>query len=134
MTKDSEVAYILSFYPRGRNCAYFCSTGSAFRDTGQLSKLPYLGRWAIGQSFRSCTHTFFLPQGFEVELIFALRAAVSERQDKFQNCHICHEILQIGQSSRHILSFYHRRAKLSLFLLYGQRFLRYGLFFKISIY
>ena len=33
---------------------------------------------AIGQSSRSCTYTLFLPQGVEIELIFALRAAVSE--------------------------------------------------------
>ncbi len=29
--------------PGGRNWAYFCSTGSGFRDTGRFSKLPYLG-------------------------------------------------------------------------------------------
>ncbi len=43
---------------------------------------------AIGQSARSCTYTLFLPQGGEIELIFALRAAVSEIQASFQNCHI----------------------------------------------
>ncbi len=49
------------FLPRemgdgGRNWAYFCSTGSGFRDTGWFSKLPYLG-----QSARSSTYTLFLP-------------------------------------------------------------------------
>ncbi len=34
----------------------------------------------------------------------------------------------------HILSFYLRGSKLSLFLLYGQRFLRYGAIFKIAIF
>ena len=29
--------------PGGWNWAYFCSTGSGFWDTGQFSKLPYLG-------------------------------------------------------------------------------------------
>ena len=35
--------------PVGRNLAYFRSTGSGFRDTGQISKFPYLpmklGQW-----------------------------------------------------------------------------------------
>ncbi len=39
-----EVAHIPSFYPRGRNWAYFCSTGSGFRDMTRL----------------------FLPQGVEI--------------------------------------------------------------------
>ncbi len=42
----------------------------------------------IGQSFRSCTYTRFLSQGVEIELIFTLRAAVSEIQVDFQNFHV----------------------------------------------
>ncbi len=60
----------------------------------------------------------FLPQGVEIELIFALRAAVSEIQADFQNCHILAWNLAIGQSSRiaHILaSFYPKGSKLSPF-------------------
>ena len=39
-----EVAHICSLTtPRGWNWAYFCSTDSGFQDTGQFSKLPYLG-------------------------------------------------------------------------------------------
>ncbi len=43
---------------------------------------------AMGQGSKSCTYTLFLPQGVEIELIFALRAAVSEIWAHFQNCHI----------------------------------------------
>ncbi len=32
--------------------------------------------------------TTFLPQGVEIELIFALRTAVSKIRADFQNCHI----------------------------------------------
>ncbi len=49
--------------PRGRNWAYFCSTGSGFRDTGQFSKWPYLGmklgKWPKP---RTCTYTLFIIQ------------------------------------------------------------------------
>ena len=76
--------------PRGRNWAYFHSTGSSFLDTGRFWKLPYLGmkHLAIGQTYGSCTYTLFLRQGVEIELIFALQAAVSEIRTDFQNCHI----------------------------------------------
>ena len=73
--------------PGGRNRVYFRSTGSGFRDMGRLSKLPYLGM-KLGQSSRSCTYTVFQTHGSEIELIFALRAAVSEIRDNNQNCHI----------------------------------------------
>ncbi len=63
--------------PRGRNWAYFRSMGSGFRHTGRLSKLGMkLGH--VGQISRSCRYTPFLPQRIEIELLFALRAAVSK--------------------------------------------------------
>ena len=70
---------LLPFYPRGRSWAYLHPRTSCFWDTGHFSKLPYLsmklGHWP---KFQSCTYTVFLPQGGEMELVFALRAAVSE--------------------------------------------------------
>ncbi len=42
----------------------------------------------------------FLTQGVEIELIFALQAAVSEIQANFQNCHIWTRNLASGQSAR----------------------------------
>ncbi len=40
--KDPEGAHILSFYLMESKLCLFHSTGSSFRDTGRLSKLPYL--------------------------------------------------------------------------------------------
>ncbi len=40
---------------------------------------------AIGKSSRSCTYTLLLPQGGKIELIFALRAAVSKIRAIFFN-------------------------------------------------
>ncbi len=136
LTKVSEVAHILSFYPRGlqlslflvygsgfwdtgqfstfpylgmklghwpkihicclstpkgRNWAYFCSTGSGLRDTGWFSKLPYLGmKLGIGPKVQQL-HIYSLStpvEGVDIELIFALWAAVSEIRANVQNCHI----------------------------------------------
>ena len=74
----------------GRNWAYFHSTGSGFRDTGRFSKLPYLGmklaKWPKFQKLH--IYTPFVPQRVKIELIFALREAVSKIQADFQNCHI----------------------------------------------
>ncbi len=91
--------YVLST-PRGRTWTYFRSTGSRFWDTGQFSNLPYLGMKLGHWRPRSCTYTPFLSQGIEIELIFALRAAVSEIWANFQNCHIWAWNLGISQSSR----------------------------------
>ncbi len=71
--------------PGGQNWPYFRSTGSGFRDMGQFFKLPYLGMELgdYSQSARSCTCTLVVPQGVEIQLIFALRAAVSETRANF---------------------------------------------------
>ena len=45
-------------------------------------------------------YTFFLSQGVEIELMFALRATVTEIRAHFQNCHIWVWNLALGQSSR----------------------------------
>ncbi len=84
---------------------------------------------AFSKSCRSCAYTFFLPKGGDIELIFVLRAAVSEKQAYFQNCHIWGWNLAIGQSSRSCtIPFYPGGSKLSLFLLYGWPFPRYWQF------
>ncbi len=45
-----------------------------------VSKITIFGQetWNLKQSARSYIYILFLPQGVEIELIFALRAAVSE--------------------------------------------------------
>ena len=73
-------------------------------------------------------HILFLPEGVEIELIFALRTTVSEIRANFQITIFGHETWQVDKVPEValILSFYPRGSKLSLFLLYGQRFPRYG--------
>ncbi len=72
----------------------------------------------------------------KMELIFALRAAVSEIRVNFQNSHIWPCNLAFGKvpDVAYILSFYPNGSKLSLFSLYGQRFPRYGPIFKINVF
>ncbi len=60
-----------------------------------IFKISYLGR-----NSRCCTYTLFLPQGVEIELIFALPAAVSKIRAHFQYCHIWARNLASGQSSK----------------------------------
>ncbi len=62
-----------------------------------------------------------------MELIFALRAAVSEIQANFKIAIFGHETWRFAKIPKvaHILSFYPWGSKLSLFSLYGQRFPRY---------
>ncbi len=47
--------------------------------------------WNLKKSARSCIWTLFLPQKVEIELIFALRAAVSEIWAHFENAIFGHE-------------------------------------------
>ncbi len=123
LAKVPEVARILSFYPRGSKWSLFSLYGHLFfRDTGWISKFPYLGmKLAIGQSARSSTCIPSLPHWVEIEYIFALWAAISELRADFQNCYIWAWNLAFGQSSRSCtytvpLS---QGAKLSLFSHYG---------------
>ncbi len=75
--------------PGGHNWANFCSTGTSFQDAGWFSKLPYIWAWNLAIR-QSCTYTctLFLPQAVKLELIYALRAAVSKIRADFQTCHI----------------------------------------------
>ncbi len=80
------------FVPQGgQNWAHFPSTGSGFRDTGRFSELPYLGNET------GVAHIVSFSQGVEIELILALRAAISKIRVNFQNCHIWAWNLAIGQ-------------------------------------
>ena len=89
--------------PGHRNWAYFRSTGSNFRDTGQLLKLPYFGMKLGKCSMFPKLHIYHVyslsTPGFEIGIIFALRAAVSETQADFQHCHIWAWNLAISESS-----------------------------------
>ena len=89
------------FYRGAQNWAHSHSTGNSFWDTGQFSNLSY-----FGMNFRSCIYTLFLLQSIESELIFALRAAISEIQAHFQNYHIWAWNLARGRPKFHKLHIY----------------------------
>ena len=138
------------YWPSSRSCTYtlFLPQGVKidiiFALPALVSKIRanfqncHIWAWnlAIGQSSRSCTHTLFLSHGDESELIFALEATASEIWVIFQNCHIWQWNFAIGQVPEvaHILSFYPKGSKLSLFALYGQWFPTYGAIFKLAIF
>ncbi len=123
----------------GRNWAYFRSTSSGFRDTGRFSKLAIFGHetWPLATVAHTHQCTLFLPQGVEIELIFALWAAVSELRAVFQNWPYLG--MKFGDWQKlhmhtNVLSSYPKGSKLSLFSLFGQQFPRYGPIFKIAIF
>ena len=63
----------------GLNCTYFAlrATISEIRADFQNCHI-WAWNLAIGQSSRSCTYATFYPRGVEIELIFTLRAVISE--------------------------------------------------------
>ena len=87
--------------PRSPNWIYFLLYGQQCQRYGPIFKIAIFGceTSPLAKS-RSCTYTFFLPQRVEVELIFALRAAVSKIRAHFQNCYIWVWNFAIGQISR----------------------------------
>ena len=131
----AKVPHTLSVYPSGSKLGLFSLYRQRFPRYGSIFKLAIsghdTGHW---QSFRNCTlHSLFLPQGVEIELSFPRYRPI------FKIAIFGHEAWQSAKSSRSctyydILSFYPMESKLSLFLLHGQRFQRYGLIFKITIF
>ncbi len=103
---------LLSFYPKGWNRAYFCSTGSGFRDIGRFFNIAIFEHktWPLAKVPKLHIHTLFLPKGFKIELIFAQWATVSDILTDFQNCHIWAWNLAIDESSRIKLTFALRAA------------------------
>ena len=89
LTKVPEVAHMPSFYPMGVKLSLFRSMGSSFRDMGRFSQLSYLGmKLGHWPKFQKLHIYLFLPQRVKIELILALRAAVSEIWADFLNCYI----------------------------------------------
>ena len=103
--------------PRVPNFHPFCSSDSCFQDFAHFMIFPLTPMLKfqsaakflkLGQS-RSCRYTLFLTQGGEIELIFALRAAISEIRADFQklpylamklgHCISAKICLAIGQSA-----------------------------------
>ncbi len=100
MSKGPEFPLKRSSTSGVRNWAYFWSTGSGFRDKADFQNC-HIGAWNLvsGQSAIICTYTLFLPQRVEIELIFALWAAVSKIRANYLTCHIWAWNLASGQSS-----------------------------------
>ena len=75
--------------PKGLKLSFLPSTGSHFQDTGRFSKFAYLGMklgdWEKFQKLH--IYSLSTPEG-EIKLSFALRAAVLEIRENFQNFHI----------------------------------------------
>ncbi len=78
-----------SFYPMGSKLSLFSLYGERFPRYRTIFKIAIFGHetWLLAK-VPEVAHTPFLPQGVEIELIFALHAAVSELQADFQNCHL----------------------------------------------
>ncbi len=119
LTQDVEIKHIF---------ALWAAVSEIMADFQNCHIWPW--NMAIGQNSRSGKYILFLTQGLEIELILALRPAVSETLADFQNFHIWAWIPEVA----HILSFYPEGLKLSLVLLYGQRFPRYGQIFKLAVF
>ena len=135
-----HLLHIPSFYPRGAKLSLFSLHGQRFPRYGPIFKIAIFGHetWPLAK----VPHVAHIPSLFpiyrvEIKLIFTLRAAFFEIRADFQNNGIFgHEIWQLAKvpDVAHILSFYPSGSKLNLFLLYGQRFPRYELIFKIAIF
>ena len=105
---------------------------------GEIFKISIFGHeiWSLAKVPEVEHILSFYSMWSKWSLIFALWAVVSDIKAHFQNCHIWAWNLATGKRSRvsHMLAFYSRGSKLSLFSLYGQRFLRYGPICKIATF
>ena len=120
--------------PGGQIWAYFWYMGSGFQDMGGFSKLPYLGmklgHWPKFQKLhiyyslstpggRNWAYFHSTDSGYEISIF---------RHETWTLAKVS-EVAHIP-----VLPFYPKGWKLSLVLIYGQRFPRYGLIFDIAIF
>ncbi len=99
LKKVPEVAYGPSFYPMGSKLSLFSLYESWFPRYRLIFKIGHIWAWNLGVG-QSCTYTFFLLQGVEIDLIFGLWAAVSKIWADFQNGHIWARNLPISQTAK----------------------------------
>ncbi len=78
------------FAPRGSKLRVFLLYGQWFPRYGSIFKIAIFGHeiWPLAKVPEVAHILSFYTHEFEIELIFALRAAVSEIRAVFQNCHI----------------------------------------------
>ncbi len=102
----------------GQNWAYFHSTSRGFRDTGQISELPYLGmKLGHWQQIQKLYIYFLSTPGVKIGLSFTLWAAIFEMRADFQNCYIFgHETWSLVKVPElaHIASFLPQGVKIEL--------------------
>ncbi len=133
---------------RGRNWAYFRCTGSGFRDTCRFSKLPYLGMklkiaifghetWPLAKIPQVAHIHSFYPSGEGDWAYFLATGSGFRDMTRFS------KLPYLGMKLGHLSKFQKLQIyslpppggrKLGLFLVYGQRFLRYRQIFKIAIF
>ena len=114
------IIHVHSFYLRRSKLSLFLLYRQRFLRYGPISKIALLA-WnlATGKISRSCTYNIFLPNGVEIELLFALRAAVSKIQANYKIAIFEHETCQLAKIPKvaHTFSFYPKGSKLMLFSL-----------------
>ncbi len=92
--KVPDVAYGPSFYPRGLKLSSFSLYGQRCSKCGLIFKIAIFGHKICNLKKKApevkevAYGPYFYPWGVEIELIIAIRAAVSEIRADFQNCHI----------------------------------------------
>ncbi len=108
-----HICIVLSFYPKVLKLgllSLYMQWFRRYRANFSIDKL------IIGNSFRSFTYALFLPQGVEIELIFALRTMVYKITADFQNCYIGHESFPLAKVPEvgHALSLYPEEGEIEL--------------------
>ena len=119
------------FLPQGVKIELIFSLRAAvFEICGRFSKCHIWARnLEIGQSSKSCTYTLSTPGGQNLAYFHSTGGGFRDTfRDSFKIAIFGYETWQLAKVPEvaHILSFYHKGSQLSLFLLYGQRFSRYG--------
>ncbi len=124
--------------PGGQNQVYFHSMGSGFRDTAWFFKISKFGHetWLLAIKVPEVAHAIFSTPGGRNWAYFC--STHSAFQDMGPLSKLPYLGMKLGHWPKfqrlHIYSLYLRGSKLSLFLLYGQWFPRYGHTFKICIF
>ena len=112
LTKDSEVAHILSFYPRGSKFSLLSLYWQRFPRCGLILKITMFGH-----------ETWPLPKVPEVSHILALQTVVFKIWTDFQSCHLWALNLATGKFRSCTYSVYYPMGlKFILFSLLGQWF------------
>ncbi len=90
------------FLPQGSKLSIFLLYRQPFPRYRPIFKIAIFGHetWQVAKVQKVVHIPSFYPKGSKLSLFLTLRAAVSEIQDNFQNCHIWAWNLAIGHSPR----------------------------------